>query len=115
MDPMVTNSQELVAFWMIQMNTVSAGILYERKTGIFRSCNAIVPSFKGLPLWNHYIGNYVLWDLIPPVHASLGLKQYVHITRPIRRLVDIVNQSLLIQECGLCLQTSSHLATFFSK
>lgn len=99
LSPDIKNSHELVAFWMIQMNSVSANIL---KKGIFRSSAAI----KGLnPLWQQYTGNYILVDenneKINIAHESLGLENYLHITSPIRRLVDIMNQTLLIKQLGI--------------
>lgn len=95
--PEVGNSHELVAHWMIYMNTLSADTLYRHQTGMFRSAVAV----QGL--WNHYMGKYVLYGGETNLaHESLQVERYVHITSPIRRLVDIVNQTLLIQKLALC-------------
>ena len=101
----ITNSKELVAYWMIFMNHSCANILKENNTGIFRSSTAIdsmIPT-----LWNQFSGNYVLIndgkENNKINHDSLGIEYYIHITSPIRRLVDIINQTLLLKHVGCCI------------
>ncbi len=89
------DSHEVVAFWMIKMNTECAKYLRARGAGIFRGTN----NSNSTPITNRHIlewlGNNGLSSMystncIP--HTQLGVDEYVHITSPIRRLVDILNQ-----------------------
>jgi exoribonuclease R len=98
------DSHDVVAFWMIKMNVLAAEHLRNRGKGIFRISDGEnileKPMFKGgsqalskaSPL-----GELVLPAVYSEVcapHSQLGVDAYVHITSPIRRLVDILNQIL---------------------
>jgi hypothetical protein len=97
----LTDSHELVEFYMIFMNYESSKRLLERKTGIFRSATLgkdLEPVPPGLSkdmqtfLKTYHITqcHYCTHDQVQP-HDVLGLSSYVHITSPIRRLVDLLN------------------------
>ena len=96
----VRDSHELVAFLMILMNYYSAKELTKHETGIYRSVKLTsdVRIPKGLPEnvyrfvqgWNSSGGRYAVFKDLER-HDILELDSYVHITSPIRRLVDLLN------------------------
>jgi exoribonuclease R len=94
------DSHEVVAFWMIQMNAMSAEHLRDRGKGIFRSATESKKSTEGVTestknTINQWLGNYgsgAVYSEVCAPHSQLGVDAYVHITSPIRRLVDILNQ-----------------------
>jgi len=102
----ISNSHDLIAYLMILMNYISATYLVTQKKGIFRSAkykSSFVPPNsvpsniqKFLKMWNSSGGQYVKYDNIAS-HDMLQLDAYVHITSPIRRLVDILN-IMIIQD-----------------
>ena len=96
----ITTSHEFIAYIMILMNYISAKELKKRKIGIYRSAKYntsfnppenISPKVqKFLKMWNSTGGSYVKYENISG-HEILDLDAYVHITSPIRRLVDLLN------------------------
>jgi exoribonuclease R len=100
----VRNSHELVSYLMIFMNYHCAQNLLKDNVGIFRS--TIIKKQVELPtdlpvdvsqfikIWNSSCGQYInlnttkLEDLR---HDILEMDAYIHITSPIRRLVDLLN------------------------
>jgi exoribonuclease R len=100
----IKDSHDIVAYLMILMNYHCAKTLMHHKTGIFRSltmngCHltpaAAVPDEVGnfLKIINSAQGKYI--DITCGTqdirHELLDLDAYVHITSPIRRLVDLIN------------------------
>jgi exoribonuclease R len=87
--------------------------------------------------WNNTIGQYVLFDKdVDLYHELMSIrcfkkdaviknkydgvepkmtKSYVHITSPIRRLVDLLNQMFLFQELGLIKNMNSDATVFLNK
>lgn len=107
MDRSVKNSHDLVTFWMIQMNTLCGVEMSRRNIGIFRSaaftnssgqnqCNSTAISQdtnRVIQNWNNASGQYVLYDsALVHIHEIMNTQSYIHITSPIRRLVDLLNQ-----------------------
>ena len=103
----IKDSHELVAFWMMKMNTCIANEMYLKKIGIFRittfvdNVNPINRMEKKeeftsfLYLWEHAIsGEYIEYTAENRnySHALLNVEYYMHFTSPIRRKVDIYNQ-----------------------
>ena len=85
------DSHEVVAFWMIQMNTKSAEHLKQRGKGIFRISDG--ENFLEKPMFMGMEASLPsIYSEVCAPHAQLGINAYVHITSPIRRLVDILNQ-----------------------
>ena len=80
------------------------------KTGIFRSMkyNLSEPLSETIPapvrkfmkMWNSTGGRYLKYDEYE-AHDALSLDAYVHITSPIRRLVDLLNMMQLQHSLGL--------------
>jgi exoribonuclease R len=98
----VRNSHELVCYLMILMNYHSARELIKHKTGIFRSTiikrEFSVPDTlpedvgKFIKIWNSASGQYIDGSkIVDTRHELLDVDAYVHITSPIRRLVDLLN------------------------
>lgn len=108
-DKTVENSHDVVSHWMIKINQYSSEIFMKYKCGIFRSLSVVDKSKKincELPKdasrvisnWNNTIGKYVYYDKNEHlVHDLLDEKSYVHISSPIRRLVDLLNQIELME------------------
>jgi len=116
------DSHEVVSFWMIKMNSECAKHLSERGKGVFRGTSEASKSeaskseaSKSEASKNEAIPRYLFEkcaityekEAIP--HPQLGLDAYVHITSPIRRLVDILNQILFQKD------VSTGCQTFFDK
>ena len=101
------DSHDVVAFWMIKMNVLAAEHLRSKGKGIFRTSDGEnileKPMFKGGGM-----GELVLPAVYSEVcapHSQLGVDAYVHITSPIRRLVDILNQILFQSGVSVLCQT----------
>ena len=96
----IDTSHEFIAYIMILMNYLCAQKMRDLKIGIYRSAkyNSEVKIPKEIPTtvrkflknWNSTGGNYVKFENIEG-HEILDLDAYVHITSPIRRLVDLLN------------------------
>ena len=104
----IDTSHDVVAYLMITMNYISAKELIQLNTGIFRSAkfgsNFSPPDDipkdvkKFLKHWNSLGGKYSK-DF--GQHDMLDLDAYVHITSPIRRLVDMLNIITLQDKLGI--------------
>jgi len=98
----IDSSHEVVAYLMILMNYISAKEMKNKNIGIYRSAkyndvskqiipeNASKKVKKFLRMWQSSGGSYVKYENIES-HEILNLDAYVHITSPIRRLVDLLN------------------------
>lgn len=106
----IRNCHDVIAYCMILMNYLSAKKLLEFKTGIFRGVE-LNKSFKApdsvpddvknfLKMWNSFGANYAKFESLKS-HEALDLDAYVHVTSPIRRLVDILTMVLLQEKLGL--------------
>ena len=106
----VDSSHDLVAYLMITMNYISALKLQKYKIGIYRSSKfdrTFSPTDKIpkkiqklLKNWNSAGGKYSKYEDMDS-HDMLELESYVHITSPIRRLVDLLNIMILQEKEGL--------------
>lgn len=102
--PEIKDSHELVAFWMMQMNTFIAKEMYSKQIGIFRitqnpnttnPTNPTNPINPFIHLWEQAIsGKYISFktNTTDYSHSVLNVSHYMHFTSPIRRKVDIYNQ-----------------------
>ena len=98
----VETSHDVIAYLMILMNYISAKEMKRMKIGIYRSAkynnlkeyippdSATKGVKKFLKMWRSSGGSYVKYENIEG-HEILDLDAYVHITSPIRRLVDLLN------------------------
>ena len=98
----VRNSHEVVCYLMILMNYHCAKELIKHKTGIFRSTiikrEFSVPDTlpedvgKFIKIWNSASGQYINGsEIVDTRHELLDVDAYIHITSPIRRLIDLLN------------------------
>ena len=116
----IKTSHNLVAYLMIYMNYMSAKEMIKHKVGIFRSAelksdfvcpenvSENIRSF--LKHWNSYGGAYLKFDE-KREHEVLELDAYIHITSPIRRLVDLLN--IIILQKNLSMTILSEKANEF--
>ena len=98
----IDTSHDVIAYLMILMNYISAKEMKNKKVGIYRSAKysdlsrynppetASTKVKKFLKMWQSSGGTYVKYENIEG-HEILDLDAYVHITSPIRRLVDLLN------------------------
>jgi hypothetical protein len=107
------SSHDIVAYWMVQMNSYCAEYMANRKIGIFRAVNLINKDFRPvsensvlsedamriIQTWNNTTGQYVKYgEGVDLEHGLMQHKSYIHITSPIRRLVDLLNQMIFAKE-----------------
>jgi len=121
----VKNSHDMVSYLMILMNYHCAKELIQFKTGIFRSTiikkEVEIPNHipeetaKFIKIWNSYSGQYVNGsDIVNIRHELLNIDAYIHITSPIRRLVDLLNM-IKFQEVKNITQLSENSKIFHEK
>jgi exoribonuclease R len=121
----VRNSHELVSYLMILMNYHCAKELIKHKTGIFRSTiikrEFSVPDTlpedvgKFIKIWNSASGQYINGSEISDTrHDFLDVDAYIHITSPIRRLVDLLNMIKFQSTLGI-INLSENTDKFYEK
>ena len=124
----VRNSHELVCYLMILMNYHCATELLKSKSGVFRSTimnrSISVPESvpedvsKFIVIWNSASGQYVncatLGENEHIRHDLLDIDAYIHITSPIRRLVDLLN-IIKFQEISGIIKLSENVTKFYDK
>ena len=121
----VRNSHELVCYLMILMNYNCAKELINYKTGIFRSTiikrEFNVPDTlpedvsKFIRIWNSAAGQYIDGsEIVDTRHELLDIEAYIHITSPIRRLVDLLNM-IKIQLSLNITNLSENTSIFYEK
>jgi exoribonuclease R len=119
----ISDSHDLVAYLMIIMNYLSAKELVKYKRGIYRSAklnsNFKAPDHvphnvqKFLKMWNSFGGRYTTFKGLES-HDMLDLDAYVHITSPIRRLVDLLTM-LELQDCLNIFNYNDATRNFYNK
>jgi len=102
----IRDSHDLVCYLMVLMNYTCAKEMLMKKVGIFRSAlikkdvnlvdTTVVPDEVGqfIKIWNSTAGQYIDISANSDANIShdlLDLDAYIHITSPIRRLVDLLN------------------------
>ena len=127
----VRNSHEVVCYLMILMNYHCAQDLLKYNNGIFRS--TIIKKQINLPdalpedvnqfikIWNSACGQYIDLNVIPiedkeklTRHELLEMDAYIHITSPIRRLVDLLNM-IKFQQNNSLISLSPDAIEFYDK
>jgi hypothetical protein len=119
----VKNSHDVVTYLMTFMNCHSAKQLMKHNTGIFRS--TIVKKHDPIPetvpddvskfikIWKSAHGQYVNGaDITNRRHELLDMDAYIHITSPIRRLVDLLN-IIKFQQITNIIQLSANAIAFY--
>ena len=129
----VKNSHDVVCYLMVLMNYNCAKELLKSKSGIFRSTivktndSIVLPDYvpedvsKFIKVWNSSCGQYVDVSSIDDKnvdkiikHEMLEMDAYIHITSPIRRLVDLLNIIKFQQNFGL-IALSENASAFYLK
>jgi exoribonuclease R len=124
----VRNSHEIVCYLMILMNYNTAKELLLNKNGIFRSTimkrdfsppeNIPEDVSKFIKIWNSSAGQYINAGCLEEgqtiSHDLLEMEAYVHITSPIRRLVDLLNIIQFQQNTGI-IKLSDNANNFYRK
>lgn len=118
MNPSVTDSRDMVAHWMIVMNSHCAEYMHKHAIGIFRTCHTQPMTSTGHvhPLSDAFdlssdeknavrnwkmgiVGDYVPYSKdVVLKHTEMGRDVYTHVTSPIRRLVDLINQASILRQ-----------------
>lgn len=119
------DSHDIVAYYMIMMNHECAKELGKHQTGIYRSVERTVSQTdytekidnelkKFIDIWKHTKALYTTYQH-QKGHAMIGdgLDKYIQITSPIRRMVDVVNMSLLQIKLGLVPPATNEAAKVF--
>lgn len=96
-----SSSHDVVAYWMVKMNTECAAYLSRRGCGVFRG--TLSSATKSRRFFEFCASAY---SVVPSPHVPLNIDAYVHITSPIRRLVDILNQILFMKSMFLVSDSS---------
>ena len=110
LDSSVSDSHDVVSFWMIQVNTYLAKKLQQYDIGIFRNATLKYNERMNLGFDKHICdtlfhyknasSNYVKSDHHDLQHVIMNKDIYTHITSPIRRNVDLLNQTILLYRCS---------------
>ena len=123
----IKDSHDLIAFLMILMNYECANIMFKFKNGIYRTLKVTEQDsidnihktlsteiYNFIKIWQSSTGQYTNFnnksshDLI-----GLGLDNYIHISSPIRRLVDLLN-IMKIQDNLKLFSMSSNATIFYN-
>jgi exoribonuclease R len=113
------DSHEVVSYWMIKMNTECAKYLSDddelgifRGQGIFRGSTTTTTTTTTCSSFFLFENCASSYSQCATPHLQLGVESYVHITSPIRRLVDILNQILFMKTFY---EISENCQAFFDK
>jgi exoribonuclease R len=127
----VRNSHDVVTYLMILMNYHSAKRMLVHKNGVFRTSvltksHSFEETNKQLPediqqfikIWNSTSCQYVDLSKIgvdnDVTHDLLEMDAYIHITSPIRRLVDLLNIIIFQKNTGM-IKLSEKADQFYEK
>jgi len=99
----ISSSHDVVEYCMLRMNHECAKMLVAKKCGIFRAASKkTFTAYENIrPELKHILqsaaGEYCNYANKKP-HELLGLESYIHVTSPIRRIVDIFNMFELLED-----------------
>uniref|UniRef100_A0A6C0AT13 RNB domain-containing protein n=1 Tax=viral metagenome TaxID=1070528 RepID=A0A6C0AT13_9ZZZZ len=128
----IKNSHDVVSYWMVQMNKQIGEYMANQHIGIFRAAafiNTPVSTdytiyenklnedvVRIIQTWNNTSGQYILFkEGLSLNHEIMSTQCYIHITSPIRRLVDLLNQMILFRHISPIHQTMSQDSIDFLK
>ena len=119
----VMSSHEVVSYFMVLMNYLTAKKMTKHQKGIYRFAKTnndyIVPDntpkevAKFLKIWHSMGGQYCKYEQCEE-HDMLKLESYLHITSPNRRLVDMLNMIVFQDVMGIVSFTDTSRA-FYNK
>jgi len=123
----ISDSHDVVAYWMVKMNSICGNEMAQQFIGIFRQATFTrtinEPPFDShlstdtkriITMWNNVSGQYVLYG-IDLKHDIMKLSNYTHVTSPIRRLVDLLNQLWILSTFRLITEFSEQAQSFLHK
>ena len=123
----IENSHDLVSYWMVYMNQICGEFMANKSIGIFRSVIHKPPvitqsiehinpqSLRIVEQWGNTSGQYVKYSSDMIGHQIMHIASYIHITSPIRRLVDLLNQIEILRECFIIREMSPQCQSFYEK
>jgi exoribonuclease R len=127
----IKNSYDLVSFWMVKMNKTTGYFMARNGFGIFRSAVFInsqlridenidiglnEDTIRVIQNWNNTLGQYILFkEGVNLEHEVMSTQSYIHITSPIRRLVDLLNHMLLFKHLSIVNNMSNDADSFIEK
>ena len=142
LDSNIVDSHDVVAFWMIYMNHRAAVNLSRFGVGVFRGTMGVTAPSQSTPSesetslpsqsatslpfsadvmrviksWSKdSAGSYASYCDNVQTHVDLNLSAYTHITSPIRRIIDLVNQMLFFKSAGFVTRFSDEATAFLDK
>ena len=124
----INDSHDVVSYLMILMNYNCAQDLFKRKNGIFRTMilkkeielpdNLPNEVFKFIKSWNNSNSQYINLNTISIdenlQHEFMKMDVYIHITSPIRRIVDLLN-IIQIQKNNNLIELTEEAELFYNK
>lgn len=125
LDNSVMDSHDLVAYWMVKMNNECGNYMANKNIGIFRLTNYTKPfhdeishlennTQRIIKSWSNSSCKYVVHDGRTLQHEIMNTINYIHITSPIRRLIDILNQIWISKSFGITATTTSSCEIFLN-
>ena len=124
-DNNITNSHDVVEYWMLKMNERLAFIMRKQNIGIYRvvkSHNKNININETFPfiikvLEQQISGKYVEISQNENniEHEVLGYSQYIHFTSPIRRMPDLLNQICWVYNTISPLNMNNKAIEFYKK
>ena len=134
MNKYIKTSHDVVSFWMVKMNQIIGSYMATNKIGIFRATvnnsddensgrnndYEMLKHFnddtrRAIQNWNNTAGKYVLFDDDVDLNHFMMNSKYIHITSPIRRLVDLLNQMILSNYTGITTKMSNDSMLFLDE
>jgi len=131
LDYNVNESHGVVAFWMIYMNKSCGNKMFDSQVGIYRSVSSkntkidfldlpennemAIETKRLIQTWSGMCGQYTAFSEDAYLnHDLLNIKTYVHITSPIRRLIDLLNQIIYFVKFSLITNISKEGLCFLN-
>jgi exoribonuclease R len=128
LDKSVVDSHDVVSYWMVKMNIECGNYMANKNIGIFRLVNYIHTINKEfqdeichleentqrmIKSWSNTTGQYIVYNGSSLEHELMKTKNYIHITSPIRRLIDLLNQMWISKSLAIIENVSSDADQFF--
>jgi exoribonuclease R len=127
LDKSVVDSHDVVSYWMVKMNIECGNYMANKNIGIFRLVNYIQSIDKAfqdeichleentqriIKSWSNTTGQYTVYNGQSLEHELMKKKNYIHITSPIRRLIDLLNQMWISKSLSIIDNISSDADQF---
>lgn len=123
----IEDSHDVVQHWMMYMNNACGQYMAENQIGIFRSVVfqndpihhpielSSTKTRQVIEQWGNTCGQYIAYRPDAQIeHQILKSKSYIHITSPIRRLVDLLNQMAISRHSSTIETLSPSADAFFN-